>query len=196
MDYIKQIYNEIILDKSNQEFTNKQWIPIFMANPKARILIIGQAPGLKTQENKLPFKDKSGDILRTWLGVDEDTFYCSGLISVLPMDFYFPGKGKTGDLPPRKDFASKWHPPLISLMPDIKLVILIGTYAQNYYLKNKVKRNLTKTVKAYQEYLPTYFVLAHPSPLNFRWFKNNPSFLEETIPVLKTMVQEILQETK
>lgn len=194
MDSITQIYNDIIADPMNQKFTKKNWKPIFMANPKAKILIIGQAPGIKTQENNLPFKDKSGDILRSWLGIDENVFYNSGLISVLAMDFYFPGKGKTGDLPPRKEFTPKWHPKLISLMPDIKLIILIGSYAQKYYLKDKVKKNLTITVNAYKEYLPTYFVLAHPSPLNFRWFKRNPLFEEETIQVLRNMVEKILND--
>ena len=181
-----------MLDPNNLEFTKKGWNTIFMANPQAKLLIIGQAPGLKTQEKSQSFKDKSGDKLRQWLGVTDDTFYNSGKIAVLPLDFYFPGKGKTGDLPPRKDFAPKWHPMLIEKMPQVELILLIGAYAQKFYLKDRIKRNLTETVKAYQEYLPEYFPLVHPSPLNIRWFKKNPEFEEIIVPQLQAIIKAIL----
>lgn len=192
MKSIAAIKKAIMQDPNNLEFTNKGWNPIFMANPQAKLLIVGQAPGIKTQEKSQSFMDRSGDKLREWLGVTDDSFYHSGKIAVLPLDFYFPGKGKTGDLPPRKDFAPKWHPMLISIMPQIELTLLIGAYAQKFYLKDRVKRNLTETVKAYQEYLPEYFPLVHPSPLNIRWFKKNPEFEEIIVPQLKSIVKSIL----
>lgn len=193
METITNIKEAIINDLENKEFTDKGWNPIFMASPKAKILIIGQAPGLKTQEKSEVFRDKSGDKLRDWLDVDEETFYYSELIAVLPLDFYFPGKAKTGDLPPRSSFFEKWHPKLIALMPDIELTILIGSYAQKFYLKDKAKRNLTETIKAYQEYLPKYFPIPHPSPLNFRWLNKNPDFEESILPNLKNRIKEILE---
>ena len=192
MERIEAIKKAIAQDPDNLEFTNKGWVPIFMANPRSKLLIIGQAPGIKTQEKEQSFMDRSGDKLRQWLGVSEDTFYNSGNIAVLPLDFYFPGKGKTGDLPPRKDFASKWHPMLIDTMPEIELTLLIGAYAQKFYLKDRIKKNLTETVKAYHEYLPEYFPLVHPSPLNIRWFKNNPEFEEEIVPRLQSIVRGVL----
>ena len=192
MERIEAIKKAIAQDPDNLEFTNKGWVPIFMANPRSKLLIIGQAPGIKTQGKEQSFMDRSGDKLRQWLGVSEDTFYNSGNIAVLPLDFYFPGKGKTGDLPPRKDFASKWHPMLIDTMPEIELTLLIGAYAQKFYLKDRIKKNLTETVKAYHEYLPEYFPLVHPSPLNIRWFKNNPEFEEEIVPRLQSIVRGIL----
>lgn len=192
MKTLESIKKEIMQDPDNIEFTDKGWVPIFMASPQSKLLIIGQAPGITTQEKGQSFMDRSGNKLREWLGVNEDYFYNSGKIAVLPLDFYFPGKGKTGDLPPRKDFAIKWHPMLIDQMPHIELTLLIGAYAQKFYLKDRMKRNLTETVKAYQEYLPVYFPLVHPSPLNIRWFKNNPEFEEKIVPHLQTLVKSIL----
>lgn len=153
---------------------------------------MGKPPGLKTQTKGVVFQDKSGENLRRWLNVDADMFYHSKQIAVLPLDFYFPGKGKTGDLPPRIAFADKWHPQIIAQMPHIKLIILIGRYAQKYYLKQQCKKNLSETIKAYKNYLPNYFVLAHPSPLNFRWLHNNPYFQSEVLPCLQKIVKEIL----
>ena len=194
MDAIERIKEKIIQDETNEEYTKMGYQPIFMASEHAKILIIGQAPGKMTQEKGEVFRDKSGDTLRRWLGMDEKVFYESGLLSVLPMDFYFPGKGTHGDLPPRKEFASMWHPQLLKAMPNIQLTILIGTYAQAYYLNNRMKKNLTETIRAYKSYLPAYFVLAHPSPLNFRWFKKNSFFEEDVIVTLQALVKQILHD--
>lgn len=193
MNQIDFIREQIINDPANQNFLKQGWQPVFLANPQAKIVIIGQAPGIKTQERKEVFRDKSGDKLREWMGVSEEIFYESGKISVLPLDFYFPGKAKTGDLPPRKEFAAKWHPLLLKEMPDVELIILMGSYAQKYYLGKNVKKNLTETVFAYEDYLPQYFPIVHSSPLNFRWFKNNPNFEEKIVPVLRGKVNEILE---
>ena len=186
----EQLKKDIMLDVDNKVYSDKGIEPLFSAPRTAKILIIGQAPGIKAQESRIFFNDKSGVKLREWMGIDNELFYNSGLIGVVPMDFYYPGKGKSGDLPPRKNFAHKWHPRVLELMPDIKLIILVGKYAQDYYLKDKKKKNLTGTVKNYKKYLPKYFPIVHPSPLNFRWQAKNPWFLEEVVPVLKKMVGE------
>ena len=190
MKTIKEIKQEIMND--NRNFTEKGWEPIFRAYKKSKILIIGQAPGLKTQETNDVFRDQSGDRLRDWMGIDETMFYDSHLISVLPMDFYFPGKAKTGDKPPRKGFAQKWHPILMEAMPHIELIILIGGYAQKYYLGKGMKRNLTETVKSFSDYGPKYFPLVHPSPLNRRWESKNAWFKKDVLHVFYKSVHEIL----
>ena len=179
-------------DPQNVDYTKRGIEPLFAAPKTARINIVGQAPGLKTQEAGLYWKDKSGDRLRDWLGVDEDTFYNSGYFAVLPMDFYFPGHGNSGDLPPRAGFAEKWHPQLLRELPDIQLTLLIGQYAQAYYLKEKISGKVTERVKHYQNYLPTYFPLVHPSPRNQIWMAKNPWFESEVVPDLKKRIKTIL----
>lgn len=192
MDKIQAIIDAIKIEE--REFTKQGWNPILRAHKDSQILIIGQAPGIKTQLRNDVFRDQSGDRLRDWMGIDETVFYNTHLISVLPMDFYFPGKAKTGDNPPRKEFADKWHPMLIKEMPNIELIILIGAYAINHYLKEVKKKNLTDTVKHFDEYLPLYFPLVHPSPLNRRWEAKNPWFETEVLPVLKTKIKKLLEK--
>lgn len=189
-DFAK-IKDALVADERNSEYTKRGVMPIYQVDTAAQILIIGQAPGAKVEENGIPFMDKSGEKLRDWMGVDEATFY-SKKIAIMPMDFYFPGKGKTGDLPPRKFIAEEYHEKLLALMPNVKLIILIGEYAIKYYLKDTKKENLTETVRCFQEYLPKYFPIVHPSPLNFRWQAKNPWFLKEVVPVLRKKVSEIL----
>ena len=188
----EQLKKDIMSDIDNKRYSDKGIEPLFFAPRTAKILIIGQAPGLKAQESKIFFNDKSGVKLREWMGIDNEIFYNSGLIGVVPMDFYYPGKGKSGDLPPRKNFASKWHAKVLELMPDVELIILVGKYAQDYYLKDRKGKNLTETVKNYKKYLPKYFPIVHPSPLNFRWHNNNPWFLEEVVPELQERIEKIL----
>ena len=180
-------------DSRNKSYTERGIPPIFQVSPKAQILIIGQAPGKKVEESLIPFNDKSGEKLVQWMGIDRDTFY-SEKIAILPMDFYYPGKGKTGDLPPRSFIAKEYHKDILDLMPDIKLTILIGSYSMKYYLGKNMKENLTETVRSYKEYLPKYFPIVHPSPLNFRWQKANPWFEGEVVPVLRDMVGKILAD--
>ena len=180
-------------DSRNKSYTDRGIPPIFQVSPKAQILIIGQAPGKKVEESLIPFNDKSGEKLVQWMGIDRDTFY-SEKIAILPMDFYYPGKGKTGDLPPRSFIAKEYHKDILDLMPDIKLTILIGSYSMKYYLGKGMKENLTETVISYKEYLPKYFPIVHPSPLNFRWQKANPWFEGEVVPVLRDMVGKILAD--
>ncbi|WP_159565153.1 uracil-DNA glycosylase family protein [Streptococcus halichoeri] len=190
MDTIKE---QIMKDAQNQTYTQRGIEPLY-ANPStARIIIVGQAPGIIAQESQIYWNDRSGDRLRAWLGVDRELFYQSGLFGVLPMDFYYPGKGNSGDLPPRKGFAQRWHPLITATMSQVSLTILVGSYAQAFYLKDRAYKTLTETVSHYQEYLPTYFPLVHPSPRNFRWHVKNRWFEAGVVPDLQKRVAALLQ---
>ncbi|MFK7031024.1 uracil-DNA glycosylase family protein [Flavobacterium oreochromis] len=166
--------------------------PIYQINSNAKILIIAQAPGQITHEKGIPFDDLSGDTLRYWLGVNKEQFYNPNLFAIVPMGFCFPGKGKTGDLPPRKECAPQWHHKIFEHLKNIQLTILIGNYSQEYYLKNAPYKNLTDRVFHYSLFLPEYFPLVHPSPLNFRWHTKNKWFKEEIVPELQKIVAKIL----
>lgn len=188
---ISKIVEELKADERNAEYTRRGIPPIFQLNKDAKILIIGQAPGRKVEESQIPFDDKSGEKLISWMGIDRKTFY-SDKIAILPMDFYYPGKGKTGDLPPRKFIAEEYHREFLDELTNVEMTLLIGKYSMDYYLKGKMKRNLTETVRSYEEYLPKYFPIVHPSPLNFRWQAKNPWFMEEVVPVLAERVAYML----
>lgn len=166
--------------------------PVLQAGSDAKIIIIGQAPGLKVQQSGKPWDDASGKKLREWLGVTEEIFYDPKKIALIPMGFCYPGKGASGDLPPRPECAPQWHQLLLSAMKKVELIILIGQYSQNYYLGKKAGENLTETVKSFKKYLPDYFVLPHPSPRNRFWLVKNTWFEKETLPSLRKNVKEIL----
>ena len=166
--------------------------PIVAAHEEAKIVIVGQAPGTKVHQTGVPWDDPSGRQLRKWLGVTDEVFYDETKIALIPMGFCYPGKGKSGDLPPRPECAPLWHEPLLSKMPSIELIVVIGSYAQGYYLKEKREKNLTGTVKMYKNYLPRYFPLPHPSPRNRFWQSKNPWFEEEVVPELQKRVLNIL----
>ena len=193
MQTLEQITQAIMADPENRSFTDSGIAPLFAAPVTARINIVGQAPGLKAQNSRLYWNDQSGDRLRRWLGVDRDLFYHSGLFAVIPMDFYYPGKGKSGDLPPRKGFAAKWHPQILAQLPKLELTILIGQYAQRYYLPEN-RLNVTDTVKNYREFLPHFLPLVHPSPRNQLWQAKNPWFAQEVIPTLQALVKQIIEK--
>lgn len=166
--------------------------PVVRLGQAASILIIGQAPGQKVQNSGIPWDDASGKELRRWLQVTPEQFYNTNLFSIMPMGFCFPGTGKSGDNPPRKECAPQWHPKILKELPNIKLTLLIGKYAQDHYLKNKEKLSLTETVKNYQSYLPLYMPLPHPPPRNRMWMKKNNWFESEVVPVLQASVQNLL----
>ena len=188
----KAIAEEIRNDPENASFTKRGIDPLFFAGPDCRIMIVGQAPGRVAEESGIVWNDRSGDRLREWMGIDRDTFYNSGKLAIVPMDFYFPGTGKSGDLPPRKDFADKWHPRLLEIMPDLKLTILVGSYATKRYLQLKSSTSLTQVVKDYRDYLPEFFPLVHPSPRNQIWMKKNPWFATDMLPVLQELVSSLV----
>lgn len=188
-----KIRDAIMQAPENQAYSKAGIEPLFTAPKAARLVIVGQAPGLATQEAGRAWDDRSGDRLREWLGMDRSTFYDLDLLAILPMDFYYPGKGKSGDLPPRKGFAAKWHPQILAQLPEVRLTLLVGRYAQDYYLAKSKRSNLTETVAHYQDYLPDYFPLVHPSPLNQRWLKQHPWFEQEVVPDLQKLVRSILK---
>lgn len=166
--------------------------PVVSASPKSKILIVGQAPGTKVHKSGIPWDDPSGKLLRKWLAVDESQFYNNELFGIVPMGFCYPGKGKTGDLPPRKECAPQWHEALISEMRELEFMVLIGAYAQKYYLGAGMKRTLTETVASFEEYLPKFIPLPHPSPRNRYWLMKNPWFEETVIPVLRQKVKNVM----
>ncbi|GAA2974927.1 uracil-DNA glycosylase family protein [Lentilactobacillus parakefiri] len=194
MDKATQLFDQIKQDPQNQPFTEKGILPLYHVDPEAEILIISQAPSRKAQASMVFWDDPSGDRLRSWMGLNKTEFYRSGKIAVMPLDFYYPGKGPHGDLPPRKGFAEKWHGPLLAQMPNIKLTLLIGQYAQKYYLGKQCQKNLTETVRNFDDYLPEYFPLVHPSPLNYGWMKLHPWFLKDVVPELQKRIGEIMQD--
>jgi uracil-DNA glycosylase len=167
--------------------------PIVAASPSSRILIIGQAPGRIVHNTSIPWNDRSGDNLRQWLGIDKATFYNPEIVAIMPMGFCYPGTGKSGDLPPRSECAPLWHHQLLSLLPKVELILLIGQYAQNYYLKDASKLTLTENVKHFKDYLPKYFVLPHPSPRNNIWQAKNEWFGEKVLPELRKKILDVLK---
>ena len=165
--------------------------PVLQVNSKARVLIAGQAPGSKVHETGIPFDDPSGERLRDWMGIDKDTFYNAEKVALLPMGFCYPGKGKSGDLPPLPICARTWRKRLIAMMPDISLTLVIGQYAQAWHLEHTHK-NLTETVRAWESYGSNVMPLPHPSPRNNIWLKKNPWFEAEVVPKLKIRVNEAI----
>ncbi|AAO09678.1 TPA: uracil-DNA glycosylase family protein [Vibrio vulnificus] len=169
--------------------------PVVQAHSEAKILIIGQAPGTKVHHTSIPWNDASGNRLRVWLDIEKPTFYDPKQIAIMPMGFCYPGRGQSGDLPPRKECAPLWHEALLKHLPNIELTLLIGQYAQNRYLSNKPK-TLTETVQNWQAWLPDYLPLPHPSPRNTLWLRKNPWFEEQTVPYLRQQVHQLLSPSK
>lgn len=165
--------------------------PVLRASEAARILIVGQAPGTKVHASGIPWNDPSGDRLRDWMGIDREQFYNETQIAIIPMGFCYPGRGKSGDLPPRKECAELWHEKLLALLPNIELTLLIGSYAQAHYL-NTPHKTLTDRVKVWRTFLPGRLPLVHPSPRNRLWLKNNPWFEVEVVPYLQSRVKTLL----
>ena len=166
--------------------------PVFQFHPKAKILIAGQAPGKKVHETGIAFNDPSGERLRQWMGVDSEVFYNPEQIAILPMGFCYPGKGKSGDLPPRPECAEQWRKRLLSQMENIQLTLIIGQYAQDWHLGKHKKDSLTSTVKAWKEYWPSHLPLPHPSPRNNIWLRKNQWFEEEIITQLQIRIRQLL----
>ena len=167
--------------------------PIVRASTTAKILIVGQAPGRRVHESGIPWNDPSGDRLRLWLQLTREQFYDERQIAILPIGLCFPGSGPRGDAPPRSECAPLWHPKLRALLPKVRLTLLIGQYAQAYYLGKRRKKTLRETVLAYAEYLPEFLPLPHPSPRNQLWLKQNPWFVKEVVPLLKIRVHDSLK---
>ncbi|WP_432412357.1 uracil-DNA glycosylase family protein [Rasiella sp. SM2506] len=165
--------------------------PIVEASLNSKIILISQAPGRKVHESGIAWNDQSGKKLREWLGVDEDIFYNTSNFAILPLGFCYPGKAKTGDLPPRKECAPLWHDVVLKKLKNVQLTLLIGSYATIFYLP-KDGRNLTQRVENFEDFLPRYWPLPHPSPVNRFWRAKNPWFEESIVPLLQKKIAEIL----
>lgn len=162
--------------------------PVLQADVSARVLIVGQAPGARVHASGIPWNDASGARLRDWMGVDADRFYDASRVAIIPMGYCYPGRGKSGDLPPRRECARLWLDQLLAKLPDIELTLLIGLHSQRHFLRARRKPSLTATVKAWREFGPQYIPLPHPSARNTPWFKANPWFEQELLPVLRARV--------
>jgi len=166
--------------------------PVLRAHADARLLVVGQAPGRKVHESGVPWDDASGRRLREWMGIDADTFYDATRVAIVPMGFCYPGKAGSGDAPPRPECRAAWHPRLLPLLPNVGLTLLIGQYAQAYFLGPRRRDSLTATMRAWRSYLPEHLPLPHPSPRNVAWFKANPWFEGEVLPTLRERVRAVL----
>jgi uracil-DNA glycosylase len=164
--------------------------PVLAPKPGARLLIVGQAPGTRVHATGLPWNDPSGDRLRRWLGVDRAQFYGDPAIGIMPMGFCYPGKGRSGDLPPRRECAPAWHGRVRRFMPDLSLILLVGAYAQRHYLG--AGGSLTDVVRSWRSTPSPFFPLPHPSPRNIGWFLKNPWFEAEVLPALRERVAGLL----
>jgi uracil-DNA glycosylase len=167
--------------------------PVLRIDPRATILIAGQAPGTKVHASGIPFQDASGDRLREWMGIDAATFYDETQIAIVPMGFCYPGTGKSGDLPPRPECAATWRAPLMAVLANVKLTLVIGQYAQAWHLGDRQKPTLTETVRAWRDYWPAMLPLPHPSPRNNIWLKRNDWFGDEVLPRLRRRVRELIR---
>lgn len=166
--------------------------PVLRAASSACILIVGQAPGRRVHESGIPWNDPSGDRLREWMQLSRENFYDESRIAIIPTAFCYPGTGKAGDLPPRPECAPLWHPRLRAALPKIKLTLLVGRYAQAYYLGKRVQKTLTETVRHAPGYLPEFLPLPHPSWHNQQWLKRNPWFADDTLPLLRSLLSQYL----
>ncbi|MDH3472130.1 MAG: uracil-DNA glycosylase family protein [Rhodospirillales bacterium] len=167
--------------------------PVLRAEPSARLLVVGQAPGTKVHESGIPWNDRSGERLRDWLTLDRAAFYDAGRVAIVPMGFCYPGRDpRGGDNPPRPECAPMWHPPLRAALPAVELTLLVGLYAQGYYLGPRRKASLTETVRAWRGYLPDVLPLPHPSWRNTAWLKKNPWFEAELLPELRRRVRALV----
>ena len=167
--------------------------PVFRIHPQAKILVVGQAPGVRVHRSGLPFDDPSGDRLRKWMNVDRETFYDESKIAFLPMGFCYPGTGKSGDLPPRPECAQTWRARLLCILENVELTLVIGQYAHAYHFSGEKKKTLTETVRDWRSFWPSRLPLPHPSPRNLLWLKKNPWFEAEVVPELQKEVKRILQ---
>ena len=166
--------------------------PVVQAGASARLLLVGQAPSLTVHKTGVPWDDKSGEQLRRWLGVDRAVFYDPARIALMPMGYCYPGRGTSGDLPPRRECATLWHGKLLAQMPHIELTLLIGQYAQRHFLGKTARANVTDTVEAFADYAPRFIPLPHPSPRNTGWLKHHPWFESDVLPVLRERVRHAL----
>jgi len=165
--------------------------PIFRVGKAARLLIVGQAPGRRVHETGIPWNDPSGEVLRDWLALDREAFYDTTRIAIVPVGLCYPGTLNGADLPPCRECAPLWQPRFRAALPDIRLTLLVGAYAQAFYLKERRKKTLGDTVRAWRDYLPEFFPLPHPSWRNIGWLRRNPWFAKDVLPALRRRVRTV-----
>lgn len=166
--------------------------PVLQASDRARILVVGQAPGRRVHETGIPFNDPSGDLLRQWMGLSREQFYDSDLLAIVPMGFCFPGTGKSGDLPPRPECAETWRTGLLKLMPQIEMTLAVGRYAIDWHLRPARGETLASVVRDYERHWPHTVPMPHPSPRNRRWLKQNAWFEAEIVPRVRQRIQKLI----
>ncbi|PMS37131.1 uracil-DNA glycosylase [Trinickia symbiotica] len=166
--------------------------PVLQAGRSARVLVVGQAPGARVHETGIPWDDRSGERLREWMGIGPETFYDEERIALLPMGYCYPGRGKSGDLPPRPECAQRWLQRVLAELPRIELTLLVGAYAQRHFLAGERRATLTETVSAWRDYGEKRMPMPHPSGRNQGWFKHHPWFERELLPVLRSRVATVL----
>jgi len=193
MAHLSKLLGEVRNCRLCQDYLPMGIRPVLQVSATAKILIAGQAPGSKVHATGVPFDDASGERLREWMGVSNETFYDPTQIAILPMGFCYPGTGKSGDLPPRPECAPAWRQPLLNLMPEIKLTLVIGQYAAKWHLGHGQQKNLTETVRNWESYLENGMLpLPHPSPRNNIWLKKNPWFGAEVLPEVRQKIDALL----
>jgi len=171
--------------------------PALQLARSARLLIISQAPGRKVHETGIPWNDASGDRLRDWIGLDRATFYDPARVAILPMGFCYPGSEKTGgDKPPRPECPPLWHARLLGHLPDVRLTLLVGQYAQRHYLGARWNGSMTETVRAFPAYGPRFLPLPHPSWRSVVWMRRHRWFEETVIPHLRRVVRPVLASSE
>ena len=169
--------------------------PIVQVGVNARLLIVGQAPGARVHTSGIPWDDASGERLRGWIGIDKPAFHDPQRVAIIPMGFCYPGKGASGDLPPRRECADLWLDRLLASLPNIELTLLIGQYAQRHFLGKAAAAGVGATVAGHAQFAPTMIPLPHPSPRNIAWFLRNPWFEAELLPNLRRQVRKVLAST-
>ena len=165
--------------------------PIFRVGKAARLLIVGQAPGRRVHETGIPWNDPSGEVLRGWLALDRQAFYDTSRIAIVPVGLCYPGTVNGADLPPCRECAPLWQPRFRAALPNIRLTLLVGAYAQAFYLQDRRKKTLGYTVRAFRNYLPEFFPLPHPSWRNIGWLERNPWFAKDVLPALRRHVRTV-----
>lgn len=167
--------------------------PVVRFGARSRILIIGQAPGARVHASGIPWDDDSGNRLREWTGIDKDIFYDVSRVALMPMGFCYPGSAKAGDLPPRPECAPLWHALVLNALDDVRLVLLVGSYAQDRYLPEVRRLSLTDRVRCFADFGPRRFPTPHPSWRSTIWMRKNPWFEAEVLPALRARVAEALR---
>ncbi|QYK11549.1 uracil-DNA glycosylase family protein [Shewanella rhizosphaerae] len=195
MESLEQLLERIARCQICQPHLSHKVRPVLQAESSAKVLIVGQAPGTKAAASGQPFDDPSGDRLREWLGVSREQFYDPNLFAIVPMGFCYPGKGRSGDLPPRAECAPAWREALLAHLKNIQLTLVIGRYAQAYHF-GKQCGGVTECVQGWQLYGNQIMPLPHPSPRNNLWLRRNPWFETELLPVLKARVASAIAQKR